>query len=92
VNADILFMPDLLTAVQQVAGQLDKFLMIGQRWDLDIREVLNYSADWAVRLQERIRSQGMLHPGSGSDYFVFRRDSFTEIPPFAVGRAGWDIG
>jgi hypothetical protein len=27
---------------------------------------------------------------SGSDYFLFPHDLFSEIPDFAIGRAGWD--
>jgi len=26
----------------------------------------------------------------GSDYFVFRKELFQDIPAFALGRAGWD--
>ena len=36
VNADIILLPDFLTAVEALASQLDKFLMVGQRRDLPI--------------------------------------------------------
>jgi hypothetical protein len=26
----------------------------------------------------------------GSDYFIFPRDCFADMPEFAIGRAGWD--
>jgi hypothetical protein len=26
----------------------------------------------------------------GSDYFIFSRDCFVDMPEFAIGRAGWD--
>jgi hypothetical protein len=31
-----------------------------------------------------------MHSRGGSDYFIFPRSCFTEIPDFAIGRAGWD--
>src|SRR5205823_8179075 len=33
---------------------------------------------------------GRLDLGRGSDYFVFPRDTDFGLPPFAVGRPGWD--
>jgi hypothetical protein len=66
------------------------FLLIGQRWDLDVTEPLDFSVGWDVRLRRRVNSQGQLHAPAGSDYFVFPRLAFTEMPAFAIGRAGWD--
>jgi hypothetical protein len=31
-----------------------------------------------------------LHPPGGSDYFIFPREAYTDMPAFAIGRAGWD--
>ncbi len=90
LNADILVMPDLLAAARQLIAQQDRFLMIGQRWDLDVTEDLDFSPGWPERLEAEVRQRGRLHPPAGSDYFVFPRAVFTEIPDFAVGRAGWD--
>ena len=89
-NADMLLLRDLLTAARQVAGQLDEFLMIGQRWDLDVPRLLEFDPGWESRLQAEVRARGSLHPPAGSDYFLFPRQVFTAIPDFAIGRAGWD--
>ncbi len=40
VNADIILYPELIPITQIVAEQSEKFLMVGQRWDLDIQEPL----------------------------------------------------
>jgi|Deesub1362A_J573_1020465.scaffolds.fasta_scaffold01365_6 hypothetical protein len=90
LNADVLLLDDFLPAVQRVAGRFDEFLIVGQRWDLDVREPLVFEGDWCARLRARLESQGRLHPPAGSDYFVFPRAAFAEMPPFALGRAGWD--
>ncbi|HSF82428.1 MAG TPA: hypothetical protein VLA49_14410 [Anaerolineales bacterium] len=89
-NADMLFLPDLLTAAEQVWAQVERFLIVGRRWDLDISQALDFSTAWAPRLHEMVRKAGSLHQPAGSDYFVFPRECFTEIPAFAIGRAGWD--
>ena len=90
VNADILLLPDIVEASRLVAGQAGEFLVVGQRWDLDVRERLDFSSGWQQRLQEDLISRGRLHLPAGSDYFIFPRQLFTDIPDFAIGRAGWD--
>jgi hypothetical protein len=89
-NADILFLPDLVTAVRCLAQQSDKFLGVGRRWDLDIRERLDYAIGWEERLLDDNRIRGRLHAPVGSDYFIFPRVHFADMPDFAIGRAGWD--
>ncbi len=74
LNADILCMPDLLAAALQMLAQEDRFLMIGQRWDLDVTADLDFSPGWPARLQAEVTRRGRLHPPAGSDYFIFPRD------------------
>lgn len=90
VNADILLMPDFVQSALCAAEQAERFLMVGQRWDLDVREPLDFSDGWVDRLRARARQEGKLHRAAGSDYFIFPRSCFTDMPAFAIGRAGWD--
>jgi hypothetical protein len=90
VNADILFLPEIITAARQLQRQAPDFLMVGQRWDLDVRETLEFSPGWAERLKQRVSQAGKLHTQGGSDYFVYPRTAFEQVPDFAIGRAGWD--
>ncbi len=96
VNADILLMPDLVQAVRQIASDLTEkspgasFLLIGQRWDLEVTTPMDFSAGWETRLEQEVLQRGQLHPPAGSDYFVFPHQAFQEMPGFAIGRAGWD--
>ncbi|MFN2303054.1 MAG: hypothetical protein ACK2TV_04910 [Anaerolineales bacterium] len=89
-NADIIFFPDIIDAIRTLSQSSDLFLGIGQRWDLDITEEISYSTDWVTGLQQRLKTEAKLHGQTGSDYFVFPRACFQDIPDFAVGRAGWD--
>ena len=90
VNADILLTPDLVEAARQVMSRVQKFLIVGQRWDLDVALPFDFSGDWSARLRADACNRGKLHRPLGSDYFVFPRDCFTDMPGFAIGRAGWD--
>ncbi len=89
-NADMLLTPDFVSVARQVSSQLKYFLIVGQRWDLDIRQAVDFSLDWQAWLSAEIKQRGSLHAPLGSDYFIFPRNCFTELPRFAIGRAGWD--
>ena len=90
VNADIILFPNFLEVAEQVAAKLPKFLLVGQRWDLEVTELLSFEGDWVEPLRRRTWRDGKLHERTGSDYFVFPRACFQNIPDFTVGRAGWD--
>lgn len=90
INADILVTPSFLSGAVQAASCAEKFLLVGQRWDLDVPAELDFDAGWQDRLQADLKSRGRLHTRGGSDYFIFPRACFTQMPDFAIGRAGWD--
>ena len=89
-NADMILMSDLLQASRQVSAQAKDFLMIGQRWDLDLTEPLDFSPDWEARLRLLVKEKGKFYSPWGIDYFVFPRHLYTEIPNFTIGRPAWD--
>ncbi len=90
VNADILVFPDMLRALDMVTAQVERFLIIGRRWDAAVTETLNIKQGWHEQFQSDALAASKLHRAAGSDYFLFPRTEFTDIPAFAVGRAGWD--
>jgi len=92
VNTDIILLQDFIVAIEVLRILKEEaYLMVGQRWDVDIGVPWDFSEEhWQEKLHEYLRNQAKLHPPAGSDYFVFPRDYFGSIPPFAVGRAGWD--
>jgi hypothetical protein len=90
VNADILLFPETLPIAQNVAQQTPNFVLLGQRYDLDVESAIDFSTGWDEHLLQQMHAQGHLHPLGGSDYFIFSRHLYTQIPNFAIGRAGWD--
>jgi hypothetical protein len=91
VNADIALLSDFLPAVSRVAGGDRRFLIGGQRWDIDMPDNLRVGTpDWEDALRTLVRNTGQLHGPAGIDYFVFRRGLYPRVPPFAIGRSAWD--
>ena len=89
VNADIVLMTDFLNAVSQITFR--KFLMVGQRYDLDVSELIRLEqAGWEQSFRADVDARGTLHAVTGLDYFVYRKGLWRDIPPFAIGRTAWD--
>jgi len=90
LNADIILLDDFLPAIQLVTQKFPDFLIVGNRYDLEIRDELQIQGEWREHLRDLIQESGKLHPPMGSDYFVYDKDQFKDIPAFVLGRAGWD--
>ena len=90
INCDIVLMNDFMRAVEQVARLKHRFLMAGQRWNLDVTEPLGFGPEWDAQFRARLASEGSLGHPSAIDYFVFLRGLWGDIPPFALGRTKWD--
>lgn len=90
INADMLLMPDFLEAARRSRLQRDKFVLLSQRWDYDITRPIDFTKGWESRLREDVRKQNQLHRPAGSDFFLFPKSCYADIPNFTIGRAGWD--
>ena len=90
VNADIVLMSDFLPAVRRVLEHKPRSLIIGRRWDIEIEELIDFSANWEGRLKSEVMRDGKLHAHTAVDFLVFPQRLFGEIPPFALGRTMWD--
>jgi len=95
-NCDIILLPEFCEALERVRGRHERFLMVGRRWDTDIREALDFGnpaggdAAWSTRVKELARKEGVQQPGWSIDYFAFRRGFYGEIPALVIGRVWWD--
>ena len=98
VNADMILMSDFADAARRSRAavalwrhlQHDSFVLLSQRWDLDFTQLLEFTEGWEQHLASAVRRQGSLHRPAGSDFFLFPRSCYTDIPDFTIGRAGWD--
>ena len=92
LNADIFLTDDFLEAATRLAQIHHHSLMVGRRCDVNITEPWDFSKpDWSKRLRSVARECGKLRPPQWIDYFVFPRGLLhQQIPPFAVGRPGYD--
>ena len=90
INADMMVMADFVEAGERMVGLKKRFVLVSRRWDLDVQVPIQFTDGWEERLRWAVREQGVLHRPAGSDFFLFPRMLYAELPPFAIGRAGWD--
>src|SRR5215207_2488619 len=66
INADMILMPDFVEAARTSRLQRDTFVLLSQRWDLDITEPVEFTAGWQNHLSSMVDRQGSLHRPAGS--------------------------
>jgi len=86
----MILMSDAVEAARQVVAQAKDFLLVGQRWNLDLAEPFDFSGDWEARLRGEVGKRGEFYSPWGIDYFIFPRHLYTEVPSFTIGRPAWD--
>lgn len=89
VNADIILFDDLPDAVKIIS--FDRFLGSSQRYNVDFRDknevqkIKNYPS-----LKEYVRQEVNPDDFFSMDLFLFHKKMEIDLPPFIVGRPGWD--
>lgn len=91
VNADIVLLDDFIAAVRASLATSPHFLMVGQNRDLALIAQPDLSTR-AAREEFRLRAVegGVFRGAAALDFFVFPASHFHPMPPFLVGRAGFD--
>lgn len=89
-NADVMFTNRLLRAAHAVADRPGQSYVVGRRTDIDQTTPLSFDDGWAEDLEHRAETEGERKPANWIDWFMFDRGLFTELPPFAIGRPGYD--
>lgn len=91
VNADIILSSSFNMVFEKVRRNFKQFLIVGRRYDLNVTNKIDYSYHkWEELLKQNCESNGNLAGNGWIDYFIFTREIFSDIPPFAVGRTFWD--
>jgi hypothetical protein len=91
LNADIVLTPQWMRAAVAAARWRSRFLMVGRRWNFDVLAPIDFDVPtWAEELVRNATTDGQLATNMYIDYFVFPRGVMTDIPPFVIGRPGYD--
>jgi hypothetical protein len=91
-NCDIILTPDILDAARRVRAEKQNFLIVGRRWDIEVKEPLEFSnIQWTDQIRARALATNNQRDEWWIDYFLFSRNLYyRKIPSFVIGRIGWD--
>ncbi|OLE15598.1 MAG: hypothetical protein AUG83_06395 [Acidobacteria bacterium 13_1_20CM_4_57_11] len=82
---------DFWQAFERTFAWRQRFLLVGQRWDTDVAEPLDFKqAEWAESLQGFAKREGFHQHTDFADFFVFPKGLYDKVPPLVVGRSAWD--
>lgn len=95
INADIILTSDLLPFLDKL-NTLPPALYIGLRSDIDLFDPIDFKdAAWESKLLDKVKAEGRFRGRgddsfNGTDYYIYPRDLYETVPPFAIGRFFWD--
>jgi hypothetical protein len=89
-NTDVIFLSDFLDAVRSVLSERERFLIVGECWDVSVDEDLSDDGSWEQALRQRASTEGVARGREAIDFLVFKKGTIGPLPDFAVGRPGWD--
>ncbi len=91
INSDILLPKNIIEVITKANRMYSKFLLVGHRWDLEVKELINFNDFIALsRFWEMCRKKGEKDSPAAIDYFIFRKNTLKNIPDFVIGRPGYD--
>jgi hypothetical protein len=92
VNCDIVLTQDFVRAIQQVRTGHSKFLVVGRRWDTDIRNAIDFSTPtWCEEVWRLALAESRQCDEKWIDYFAFSKGLYyKKVLPFVIGRPSWD--
>ena len=89
-NADIILRDDLVEAMHMLnalAPESPPALITAKRRNIPASRILDFETDELDRLLQKF---GCWDQANAADLFIFHRDLFQQVPPFAIGRNYWD--
>jgi hypothetical protein len=90
VNADILLLEGWSYALQSVMRQMDRFLVVARRLNVNVSQRINFE-EWSGLDKKNLLAGGAPGPNHSIDVFVFPRETYRDVPPFSIGRPWFDV-
>lgn len=90
INADIILFPDFVDRLRKIQNLPERFVIFGQRYDIGVTQPIAFEDGWEAAFRQKLLENGALHRPAGSDYFLYPKACYQNMPAFVIGRAGWD--
>lgn len=86
INTDVMLLDSPILTIDILKKRFNTFLAVGRRYEMNIKKRMK-----AVKIKKVIETTEIRQKSnSWMDYFIFTREVFNSVPPFALGRTFWD--
>ena len=91
VSTDIILCKDFTETIERVDKLFENknYYLIGRRIDIDAIPSFSKTSFTDIDIN-KLKNDGSIHPPSATDYLVFSKNFRIKMPPFIIGRPGWD--
>jgi hypothetical protein len=87
IDTDVILLDDFMPTFEYLIARYHNFSTCGGRWDANIPNKVNFdSPDW----RKYVCNQVFKQHNKGSDYCIYRKGFYHNIPDFSIGRGAWD--
>jgi len=90
VSADIILTQRTIEAARIAFEWSRRFLLVAQRHDVDVRLLIQFDERWEERWAAKAVAASKLHSPGAVDLFMYPRNQYEHMPPFAIGRTAYD--
>lgn len=92
VNADIIFIGNIESAIQQIQKKFKQFVLVIRRYDLKLEQRQDFNGNWEEMIRKKLVEHGRKHQPGAVDAFIFTRGAYprNDFPAFLLGRQLWD--
>jgi len=86
-DTDVILMSDFAPVIDYIVKHHDDFTVCAGRWSARISTAIDFSSpEW----EEQVHSAVYKQHNYGSDFTIYRRGFFHDIPDFSIGQGYWD--
>jgi hypothetical protein len=90
VNADVMMPMNTLDVVIRVARDFSHFMIVGERWDIDLDREVNPEEIRSRAIETTAQQTGRLPGPHWIDYFIYPHGLLGTIPGMAISGGLWD--
>lgn len=91
VTDHLIFLPGLKEVVELVCSRLDRFLLMGRRWEADFDQLIDFTrVAWPNLLNIAIQHTQELGSIGAKDWLAWKKPFPAPIPPFIMGIPWYD--
>jgi hypothetical protein len=87
IDTDAILLDDFVPNFNYLVSQFPEFVSCAGRWDANIPEIIDFTKeDWQQKVLDAVYKLGR----RGSDYCIYPRSFYRDMPDYSIGKGHWD--